>query len=156
MALEGRLWLWSGLWMRERQSMPSKATPAETIRGRVRLDGKSQSDIVLGTPGPSRFDPAFLPAALGNNILGRFGLFGRIGDAVREDAGLAYYAYSSLAGGPGPGPWQVIAGVNPANAEQAIDLTLLELKRFVDEPVTPEELGDNQANFIGRVPLELE
>jgi zinc protease len=50
----------------------------------------------------------------------------------------------------------VIAGVNPANAEQAIDLTLLELKRFVDEPVTSEELGDNQANFIGRLPLQLE
>jgi len=93
---------------------------------------------------------------LGNNILGRFGLFGRIGDAVREAAGLAYYAYSTLTGGPGPGPWQVIAGVNPANAERAIELTLHELKRFVDERVTKQELTDNQANFIGRLPLQLE
>ena len=155
-AVESHLGSWSGGPRTARSEIPPMEPPAETIRRQVRLDGKSQSDIVLGTPGPSRFDPAFLPAALGNNILGRFGLFGRIGDAVREDAGLAYYAYSSLAGGPGPGPWQVIAGVSPANAEQAIDLTLLELKRFVDEPVTPEELGDNQANFIGRLPLQLE
>ena len=155
-AVEKHLGGWKGGPRARRPKVPGMPPPTQTVRRKVKLEGKSQSDIVLGTPGPSRFDLEFLPAVLGNNILGRFGLFGRIGDAVREAAGLAYYAYSTLTGGPGPGPWQVIAGVNPANAERAIELTLHELKRFVDERVTKQELTDNQANFIGRLPLQLE
>lgn len=155
-AVEKHLGSWTGGSRPRRSGVPGMPPPTKAVRRKVRLEGKSQSDIVLGTPGPSRFDPEFLPAVLGNNILGRFGLFGRIGDAVRETAGLAYYAYSTLAGGPGPGPWQVIAGVNPANAERAIELSLHELERFVNARVTKGELADNQANFIGRLPLQLE
>lgn len=155
-AVEKRLGGWDAGRKTHRPKIPAMAAPGETVRREVVLEGKSQSDIVLGTPGPSRFDPDFLPAVLGNNILGRFGLFGRIGDVVREAAGLAYYAYSALSGGPGPGPWQVIAGVNPANADRAIDLTFGELEKFVSLLVTKDELADNQANFIGRLPLQLE
>ena len=123
---------------------------------RVPLAGKSQSDLVLGVPGPARSDPDFLAALLGNNILGRFGLYGRIGDAVRDAAGLAYYSYSSISGGLGPGPWEVIAGVNPANVDRAVDLIRAEVRKFTTRKVTPTELGDNQTNFIGRLPLQLE
>lgn len=125
-------------------------------RDEVTLDGKSQCDLVVGAPGPSRTDPDYLACTLGNNIFGRFGLYGRVGDAVRERAGLAYYAYSSLGGGPGPGPWTVTAGVNPANVDQAVDLIRREIGRFVSRRVTTEELHDNQAHFIGRLPLQLE
>lgn len=136
--------------------VPPMSAPEALLRENVYLEGKVQSNIVLGAPGPSRFDAHYLAAALGNSILGRFGLYGRIGERVREEAGLAYYAYSSLAGGPGPGAWQVIAGVNPANVELAIDLIRDEIRKFVGEGVTKEELLDNQANFIGRLPLQLE
>lgn len=122
----------------------------------VKLPGKYQSDIVLGVAGPPRRSPDFLAASLGNNILGQFGMMGRIGDSVREKAGLAYYASSSLGGGIGPGPWRVSAGVDPANVEKAIDLIRQEIARFTSEPVSPEELSDSQANFIGRLPLTLE
>jgi zinc protease len=155
-AVEKHLGGWSGGPKSRRSKVHDMPPPTEIIRRNVVLEGKSQSDIVLGAPGPSRFDPDFLPVVLGNNILGRFGLYGRIGDSVREAAGLAYYAYSTMSGGPGPGPWQVIAGVNPANTERAIELTLDELRKFVSERVTEEELADNQANFIGRLPLQLE
>ena len=120
------------------------------------LPGKSQCDLVVGSIGPSRFDPEYLVASLGNNILGRFGLMGRLGDVVREQAGLAYSVASSITGGPGPGPWQVMAGVAPANVERALDLIRKEIGRFVRGGVTPQELSDNQANFIGRLPLQLE
>ena len=136
--------------------VPDAAAPDGIVRRRVELAGKTQSDLVLGTPGPRRSDPDYLAAALGNSVLGRFGLMGRIGDSVRERAGLAYYAYSSLNGGIGPGPWQVAAGVNPANVERALDLCIQELARFAAEPVTAEELADVQANFVGRLPLQLE
>jgi zinc protease len=97
-----------------------------------------------------------MSVSLGNNILGQFGLMGRIGDVVREQSGLAYYAHSSLSTGIGPGAWYVSAGVNPSNVDKAIDLIKQELKRYADEGVTAEELSDSQANFIGRLPLSLE
>lgn len=136
--------------------LPPIHQPSGLHRRVVHLPGKSQCDIVLGVPGPSRFDDDYMAAALGNSILGRFGMYGRIGDAVRESAGLAYYAYSTLGGGPGPGPWQVIAGVNPVGVEQVIELIRVEIKRLVTQRVTKGELIDNQANFIGRLPLQLE
>jgi zinc protease len=83
-------------------------------------------------------------------------MMGRIGETVREKAGLAYYAYSSLSGGMGPGPWYVSAGIDPQNIEQALELVRQEIKRFTSELVTADELADSQSNFIGRLPLSLE
>jgi zinc protease len=103
-----------------------------------------------------RRDPEFMPASIGNSILGQFGMMGRIGDVVREKSGLAYYAYSSLSAGLGPGSWEVSAGVNPQNVKKASELIVDELKRFVQEGVTADELADTKANFIGRLPLSLE
>ncbi len=81
---------------------------------------------------------------------------GRIGEAVRESEGLAYSAHSVISGGPGPGPWQVQAGVNPANEERAIEIIVRELERFVSKKVSAEELLENQMHYIGRLPLQLE
>jgi zinc protease len=122
----------------------------------VEIPGKFQSDIVIGTAGPARRAPDYLAANLGNSILGQFGMMGRIGDVVREQAGLAYYASSSLNGGSGPGSWEISAGVDPANVKRAIELICAEIARFTREPVSTEELDDNQANFIGRLPLSME
>ena len=136
--------------------LPSVTPVAEILTQRVKVHGKIQSDIVMGVAGPPRRSPNFFAATLGNSILGQFGMMGRIGEAVRERAGLAYYAYSGVSGGLGPGPWSVAAGVNPDNVEQAIDLIRSEIRRFVTEPVTAEELSDNQSSFVGRLPLALE
>lgn len=126
------------------------------VREHVPLEGKSQCDLVMGFAGPPRAAPEYLAAALANNILGRFGMYGRIGDVVREQAGLAYYAYSTLVGGYGPGPWQVTAGVNPSNLERAIELIRGEFRKMTARAPSADELSDNQANFIGRLPLQLE
>ena len=126
------------------------------VNKRHAIPGKSQSDLIIGTAGPPRKAPDYMAANLGNNILGHFGLMGRVGDVMREQAGLAYYAYSNLGGGSGPAPWAVAAGVNPANEEKAAELIFKELARFTDELVTEEELSDSQSNFIGSMPLSLE
>jgi zinc protease len=147
-------------WSNAAQVLPpavGEATlPAGILRENVVLAGKSQCDLVIGAPGPPRTDPDYIAAAIGNSILGRFGLYGRVGDAVRENAGLAYYAYSSLSGGHGPGPWSVVAGVNPVNVGKTVDLIRHEIARFVGRRVTAAELEENQSHFIGRLPLQLE
>ena len=122
----------------------------------VPLPGKTQSDIVLGIPGPTRAADDFLPARLANTILGVFGLMGRLGASVRDDQGLAYYAYSELTGGLGPGPWRISAGVNPANVSQATLSMRDEIRRLQAEPVPAEELADNKSYLVGSLPLHLE
>jgi zinc protease len=139
-----------------RAPLPEVSRIADVRERFVPIPGKTQSDVVLGYPGPARTDPAFLDAALCNTILGVFGLMGRLGDKVREEQGLAYYSYSRVDGGPGPGPWRVIAGVNPANVERAIAGIRAEVARICEEPVGAEELADNRAFITGSLPLRLE
>lgn len=147
---------WQVQGQREAPQLPTVKLLRKTVSKHHRIRGKSQSDLVIGTNGPRRRDVEYLPIMLGNNILGQFGMMGRIGDAVREKAGLAYYAYSSLSAGIGPGSWEVSAGVNPQNVKKACSLIEDELKRFVQDGVTEEELADSKANFIGRLPLSME
>jgi zinc protease len=139
-----------------RPKLPPAPRISQWMEKRVNLPGKSQADLVLGAPGPARMDADFLPAMIGNNILGVFGMYGRIGDAVREAEGLAYYSMSSLSGGLGPGPWMVMAGVNPRNLDRAVKLIRREIGRFTSSKVTRVELSDSQTSIIGRMPLQLE
>ena len=140
----------------EPPALPGVAPLEGVIRRQVSIAGKSQADIVLGAAGPSRFSDDYLAALLGNDILGQFGMMGRIGEALREKSGLAYHASSSLSGGLGPGPWDINAGVHPDDLESAIRLSIMEIQRFVNEPVSEGELADTKANFIGRLPLSME
>lgn len=133
------------------------APPAEeTQRSIVTLPGKTQADIMIGTVGPSRRSPDFTAAQLANSVLGQFGMMGRVGKSVREEGGLAYYAYSQLDGGVAPLPWNVSAGVNPANIELAIQKITDEVTRLTQELISEEDLADNQAYFTGHLPLQLE
>jgi zinc protease len=149
-----------GDWHNTKQQTPPPLPqwqPLDLVkRMRISLPEKSQSELIVGTAGPARSAPDFIPAAVGNNILGQFGMMGRIGEVVRERAGLAYYASSSLGSSLGPGPWAVSAGVKPQDEERAVDLIFDELRRFTTEPVSEEELADVQANLTGRMPLSLE
>ncbi len=140
----------------ESGSVPSVLPPGQLFRQHIPIPGKSQTDLVMGTLGPQRRSPDFMPASLGNSILGQFGMMGRIGDVVREQAGLAYHASTSLNAWIAAGSWEVSAGVNPSNLPRAIDLIQRELERFVRRPVFKRELKDSQANFIGRLPLSME
>jgi zinc protease len=149
-----------GDWENRKQPTQPELPPLKPLGGmisrQVNIPGKSEADIVMGVAGPPRQSSDFLAASLGNNILGQFGMMGRIGESVRERSGLAYHASSSLSGGIGPGPWLLIAGVDPKNLEKVIALMRQEITRFITEPVTSEELADSQANYIGRLPLSLE
>lgn len=155
-AVERALGGWQNLQQPNQPKLPPTRLPRKTIRKHFPLPGKIQTDLVMGTLGPPRLSPDYLPASLGNNILGQFGLMGRIGDVVRERAGLAYHASASLNSGIASGSWEISAGVNPANLSRAIDLILQELIRFASEPVRRRELADSKANFIGRLPLSME
>jgi len=136
--------------------LPSVEIPAETLRTHVEMPQKTQSDIMLGLPGPLRSAPDYLEASMANTVLGVFGMMGRLGMTVREEQGLAYYAYSRLQGGLGPAPWFVSTGVAPDKVQQAIDSILHEVDRIINEPIPEEELADSQAYRSGSLPVSLE
>jgi len=138
------------------RSIPPDVHLGATRRGTAFVEGKSQSDIVLGWPSLARNDPDYMKAYLANTILGVFGMMGRLGENIRERKGLAYYAYSRLQAGLGAGPWTAVAGVNPANVERAVEGILEEARRLRDEPLPPEELSDSQSYLTGTMPLRLE
>ena len=147
---------WENLAQPDEPDLPPVTDLKETKRVFVHVPGKTQSDIAIGTYGPSRYDADYYPATLANSVLGQFGMMGRLGNNIREEKGLAYYAYSRVGGGHGPNAWSVIAGVNPANVELAIDSAIEELQTLANEPVSEDDLSDNQSYFTGRLPLRLE
>lgn len=122
----------------------------------VYVEDKTQSNIILGWPGPARKHPDFMPCFLANTVLGVFGMYGRLGKKIREEHSLAYYAYSSIDGGLGPGPWTINTGIAPANIGRAVDVILDEIKRILDEPIPEDELEDSKAFLTGSLPLHLE
>lgn len=149
-----------GDWQNDTQQslpeLPDLAMPNGRLHRHHAMPDKYQSDIALGRPGPPRSAPDYLATSLMNTVLGVFGMMGRIGKNVREAQGLAYYAYSSLQGGLGPGAWLAAAGVAPDKVDQSISSILDEVARIQNELVPAEELADSQAYRIGSLPVGLE
>lgn len=137
-------------------AVPPVSFPREARVQKVELSGKSQADIVLGFPSIERVHPDYYALEMANLILGRLGLNGRIGANVREKQGLAYYSYSDLEGGLGPGAWAARAGINPANVDKAVEAVLSEVRGMRDRLVDERELADAQSYLTGILPLALE
>lgn len=138
------------------ESMPPIPQLTQTIREHVEIEEKHQTDILCGCFAPARISEDYLSAYLGNNILGQFGMMGRIGERVRGQSGLAYYAASSLNCWEDCGIWEIASGVNPAFVDETIDLVKDEIRLFVEEPVSEEELQDSKSHLIGRIALSME
>jgi zinc protease len=128
----------------------------EPIQREVVVPGKTQSDLVVGVPSIRRNDSDFHPLRMANLILGQLGMMGRLGEAVREEQGLAYGVHSELDAGLGPGPWCIRAGVNPANVDKALDAIRAEMHRLVDGGVTDDELERGKNYSAGSLVLRLE
>jgi zinc protease len=139
-----------------RAGIPPVEAPDQRIREQGSIPGKSQSDVAIGIPTVERKHPDYEALRMGNLILGRLGLMGRLGANVRDTQGLAYYAFSNLSAGSTYGRWTAQAGVNPENVERAIDAVLHEVQRLREELVDPDELADGQSFIVGSLPLGLE
>lgn len=131
--------------------------PLTAVRRRdIPMVGKVQSDIVWAVHGLRRTDPDFYAALLANMILGRLGVGGRLGEAVRERQGMAYYCSSSLDADIGAGPWSATAGVNPADVERTIEVLVQEVARFIAEGPTDQEIADARDYLTGSLVIGLE
>jgi zinc protease len=149
-----------GDWARVRpndveHTLPVTELPDRAVR-EVPMEGKTQADIAIGLPTLERTSPDYYALSFANHILGRMYFMGRFGEKVRDEQGLAYYAYSELQAGYGRGGWIVRAGVNPRNLDQALSSIDTELRRFLDEGPTEEEQRDGVSSVLGSLPRQLE
>ncbi|MGH2453286.1 MAG: M16 family metallopeptidase [bacterium] len=135
---------------------PAAAAAGGPRREFVPVPGKTQADIVLGGIAVSRSDPGYYALMLATLILGRQGMMGRVGQRVREDMGLAYYAYVEARAGLLAGPWWARAGVNPAHVDRAVEAIVDEAVRFGREGPTTSELEDGRDYLTGSLAVRLE
>jgi len=139
-----------------RAAVPDPPLLREAVVRARAIEGKTQADIVLGFKGPKRLAPE-LPAVLVlNNILGEFGLGGRLGAEIRERAGLAYYAHSHFTAGLGAGPFLVRAGVAPEGVRRAVDLMRRTIARLLRRGVAPREMSDSRQALASSIPRRME
>ncbi len=155
-ALERAFSGWEPLITPPTQVLPPVQPITGVQRRDLTLSGKVQSDLIYAVHGLNRMNPDFYAANVGNMILGRIGLGGRLGDNVRERQGLAYSCGSSIDADLGAGPWAALAGVNPANIERAIAAIVHEIDEFCAQGPTAEELSDTRDYMTGSLALGLE
>ena len=122
----------------------------------IPMPHKTQVDIAIGAPGVPRRHPDYDALNLANLLFGRIGLYGRLGRNLRDEQGLAYYAFSSLDSRTAGGMWSISAGVNPANLGKAIESIRAEMDRLRTEPFTVEEITDGKDNQVGSLIVSLE
>ena len=136
-------------------TLPATEPPTRQTRD-VAMEGKTQADVSIGLPTLDRRDRDYYALGFANHILGRMYFMGRFGEKVRDEQGLAYYAYSELQGSYGRGPWLMRAGVNPRNLDKALSSIDVELRRFLEDGPTPQEQADGVSSLLGSLPRQLE
>ena len=138
------------------RSVPPVARPASRRETAIEMADKAQSDIAYGFTSISRLDPTYCHHWVMNNILGQFGLGGRLAENIREKQGMAYYAYSSFDPSLGPGPLVIRAGVDPANLSRAVEAIDAEVGALGRDGATERELAETRQYLIGSIPRMLE
>jgi zinc protease len=139
-----------------RVDLPAVPTAIARRQRSIAMPGKAQSDIAYGFTTIPRLDFRYYAYWMMNNILGQFGLGGRLADNVRERQGMAYYTYSSFDPAPAQAPLIIRAGVDPANVRRAIAAIDHEVDKLGAEGPTEQELSETRDFLVGSIPRLLE
>ena len=146
-------------WRAEAAPPPRLAPPlpaAGRRRAVVPMPGKAQVDVAYGFAAVARTDPAYHAHVLLANVLGQYGMGGRVGRSVREQQGMAYYAFGNFQADRIAGPLIVRAGVNAANVDRALASIDEVVAKLGAEGVTEAELDDSKRYLVGSLPRTLE
>ncbi len=95
-------------------------------------------------------DPDFPALRLGNFIFGGGTLSSRLGNRIRQKEGLSYGVSSSLTASPRDpnASFTVTASTNPANIDRVEKAVAEELKEFLANGPSPEELADAKKAYL--------
>ncbi|OLT14596.1 zinc protease [Pseudonocardia sp. CNS-139] len=121
----------------------------------LRTEDTEQAHLMLGMPGVSRHDPRRTALQVLNTALGG-GPSSRLFQQVREQRGLAYQVYSSLASYADAGSVAVYAGCAPDRLDEVAGVVRDVLADVAKGGLTPAELTRAQGNLRGGIVLGLE
>lgn len=131
--------------------------PALTESKTIRIDFPSQqSHILVGQLGTYRGDRDYYTLYVANHPFGGSGFASRLVDEVREKRGLAYSVYSYFLPMRLSGPFQMGLQTRNDQADQALDILNRELRRYIKEGPTEEELEASLTNITGGFPLRID
>jgi len=132
---------------------PAPAAQASLIQRNKR--SLEQVQLCLGVPAPAVNSTRRHAGYLLSTILGG-GMSSRLFQTVREERGLAYSIYSELNPFRDTGSLCVYAGASAEKTPELIRLTIAEMHRLKEEPVSQEELDRARNQLKGNLVLGME
>ncbi len=131
--------------------MPECALPAKATRVEVELPEKASVDIVMAHPCTvKRAASDFYAARIANAALGQDTITSRLGQVVRDKAGLTYGIYSTFADTAfGGAPWSVSLSANPRNVARALQLVDSTLNDYLGKGISKDDLAKESGRALG-------
>ena len=116
----------------------------------------AQTHILVGQPGVKRGDSDYFSLYVGNHILGGGGMVSRLFEEVREKRGLSYSAYSYFSPMLFKGPFTAGLQTKTDQVDEAISVLLENIKNYIEQGPTEEELIAAKKNITGGYPLRID
>ena len=138
-----------------RPSCAPFAGAQERPRARFFSKDTAQMQIALGIRACSRHDRRRSALRMLNAILGE-NMSSRLFQVLREDHGLTYSIQSNLSFFDDVGTLTISAGLDTGRLKEVLKLTMRELRRCIDEPLTAAGLRRGRDYLIGQLELGLE
>ncbi len=110
-----------------------------------------QTHVMMGCIGYPSSDKRRTGLYLLNNMLGGPGMNSRLNLALREHSGLVYNVESNLTSYTDTGVFNIYFGTDARDADRCIALTMKELSRLREHPLTTLQLSAAKKQLIGQV-----
>jgi predicted Zn-dependent peptidase len=114
-----------------------------------------QAHLVLATPWPSAISEDRYAASLLASIIGG-GTSSRLWQKIREENGLAYSVGAAGSAFSDVGVFNIYVGTSPEHLDEALELSLVELRETVRNSVSEEEIRIAKDQAIASILLGLE
>ena len=131
---------------------PQSLTPFKVEKA----EANYQSHIMIGGRAPGYDHPNRRVFTLLINILGGPALNSRLGLSIREKYGYTYNIDASYTPFEEVGYWNVYAGTDPKYQKKTLKLILKEIQRFIDEPLTENQLKKAKQQMKGHFALGMD
>jgi zinc protease len=131
--------------------IPVAALPAAKQRIDINLADKKSTDVVIAHPTTlMRKSPDFYAAKLANAALGQDTITSRLGNVVRDRAGLTYGIHSSFSDTAfGSAAWSISFSVNPVNVDRALRLVTEVVNDYLENGISDDELNKESGRAVG-------
>lgn len=138
------------------QQQPPSPEVATGIHLDVINQNVAQANVIVGSSGIARSNPDYYKLQVMNYILGGGGFASRLMKVVRSKGGLAYSIGSVFRASKFPGAFLIVLQTKNQSANEALKMTVEQLREIQNQPVSAEALASAKKYMIGSFPLRLD